>query len=98
MAKRIMGEFSVVLYSEVSLPDPKGARRGTWQLRPGGKVWGAGIKVPPDIAKRLPEKAEQDWQKLRPVLLGEVKPAAPASPGPLKPMTVASVPPVLVKP
>jgi hypothetical protein len=76
MAKRIMGEFSVVLFSEVSLPDPQGKRRGTWQLRPGGKVWGAGVKVPPDIAKRLPEKIEQDWSKLHPLLLGEVKQVA----------------------
>lgn len=73
MAKRIMGEFSVVLFSEVSLPDPQGKRTGTWQLRPGGKIWGAGVKVPPDIAKRLPEKVPQDWQKLRPLLLGEVQ-------------------------
>lgn len=88
MAKRIMGEFAVVLYSEVSLPDPQGNRKGTWQLRPGGKVWGAGVKVPPDIAKKLPEKVEQNWAKLHPLLMGEV--AIPVKPTPQLPKPITT--------
>lgn len=80
MAKRIMGMFSVVLYCEVSppqaaMPGQKPTQTATWQLQPGGKVWGAGVKVPPEIAAKLPLKVEQNWQTLEPLLLGAgVKP------------------------
>ena len=81
MAKRIMGMFSVVLYCEVGPPQaapapgkPAPAQVATWQLAPGGKVWGAGVKVPPHIAKLLPQKVAQDWQKLEPLLLGGLTP------------------------
>ncbi len=69
LAKRIMGEFSVVLYASLS-PDGHGSPK--WQIQPTGKVWGAAVKVPPEIAKNLPKEFEQDWSKLLPVLKGEV--------------------------
>jgi hypothetical protein len=73
LAKRIMGEFSVVLHAEVPPPVPGQPQRATWQLQPGGKVWGAGVKVPVEIASKLPQKVEQDWGKLEPLLLGKAK-------------------------
>ena len=73
MAKRIMGEFSVVLYAEVSAPIAGVAQKATWQLQPGGKIWGAGVKVPVDLATKLPKTVEQNWQVLEPILLGTTK-------------------------
>jgi len=71
LATKMVGEFAVCLYSEVSLPDPKGQITGTWQIRKAGQVWGVGVKVPYDIATKLPERVPQDWQKLRALLRGE---------------------------
>ena len=71
-AKRIMGEFSVVLHASVSNPVPGIPQKATWQLIPGGKVWGCGVKIPVEIAAKLPQKVEQDWAKLEPLLLGQV--------------------------
>lgn len=69
MAKRIVGEFSVVLYSEADPPDPKGQVRARWQVRPAGKVWGVGAKLPPELALKLPNKIEPpDFRKLEPYL------------------------------
>lgn len=70
LAKRIMGEFSVVLYAEVPAPVAGMEQKATWQLQPGGKIWGAGVKVPPALAKTLPAKVPQDWKALEPLLLG----------------------------
>ena len=72
LAKRIMGEFSVVLYAEVTPPVPGQLQKATWQLQPGGKVWGAGVKLPPDLAAKLPQKVPQDWQLVEPMLLGKI--------------------------
>jgi AAA domain len=71
LAKRIMGEFSVVLYAEVPAPVAGIEQKATWQLQPGGKIWGAGVKVPPVIARTLPAKVPQNWQALEPLLLGQ---------------------------
>ena len=73
IAKRIVGEFSVVVYSEVSSPvaDLKGEVKGTWQIRPGGKVWGVGVKAPLDIALKLPKHIPQDFPTLERLLKGE---------------------------
>lgn len=75
MAKRVVGEFSVVLYAECDPPDPQGRTRARWQVRPAGKVWGVGAKLPPDLAAKLPNKIEPpDFRKLEPFL----RPSAPA--------------------
>lgn len=71
LAKRIMGEFSVVLYAEVTPPVPGQVQKATWQLQPGGKVWGAGVKVPPALAAKLPSRVPQDWKLVEPLLLGK---------------------------
>lgn len=73
LAKRIMGEFSCVLYAEVTPPIPGQPQKATWQLQPGGKVWGAGVKLPPALAAKLPQKVPQDWQQVEPMLLGTLK-------------------------
>ena len=72
VAKRIPGVFPVSLFASVQvagLPEPK----GTWQIRPGGEVWGVGAKIPVDVAAKLPVKVPQDWQALEKLLLGEAK-------------------------
>ena len=73
IAKRIVGEFSTVVYAEVSSPvaDLKGEVKGTWQIRPGGKVWGVGVKAPLDIAVKLPKSIPQDFPTLERLLKGE---------------------------
>jgi hypothetical protein len=58
-AKRVMGEFSLVLYAN---KDASG--KYIWQTKPMGKVWGAGSKLPPSISARIPLTVEQDWGKL----------------------------------
>lgn len=74
LARKIVGEFAVTLFAEVGLPDPQGNAKATWQTRKAGKVWGVGIKVAPEIAKTIPEKVPQDWQKLYAMLVpGEKK-------------------------
>lgn len=70
LAKQICGEFSVVLSAAVTLPDIKGQVKGEWQIRPQGKIWGVGVKVAPEIAKRLPAKMPQDFESLRKLLGG----------------------------
>lgn len=75
LARRSTGEFGVTLYAEVTKPDPLGKQKGTWQIRPAGKVWGVGVKVPKAIAITLPERVPQDWSKLLPVLLGKADPS-----------------------
>ena len=76
LAKKVMGEFGIVLYAmpgtEIapavmkgqSVVKPARFSAGTWQLRPGGKVWGAGIKLPLNIAQQLPTIVPQDWSHL----------------------------------
>lgn len=68
MAKRIVGEFSIVMYSEVSLPDPRGRQRGKWTIKPQGKIWGVGVHLPKDIAASVPALIEPpvgEWRACR---------------------------------
>ena len=69
MAKRIMGEFSVVLYANVGLPKGPGqSAPAMWQLQPAGSVWGAGVKIPARLAMGLPQTVPQDWATLEKLL------------------------------
>jgi len=68
MAKWIVGEFSLVLYSEVGLPDPRGNIRGEWTTKPIGKVWGVGVKVAPSRATAIPNKLPNNFAALAKVL------------------------------
>jgi hypothetical protein len=70
LARRVTGEFSVTLYSSVSMPDPKGRVKGSWQIRPKGKVWGVGVKVNPDLALKIPDTIPQNFQALEKLLAG----------------------------
>ena len=67
MAKRIMGEFNVVLNAQIEgvLPGPT---KAWWQLQPGGFVWGAGVKIPARFAAKLPQRVEQNWTVLKAAL------------------------------
>ena len=71
LAKRLPGEFGVVLSSEVGLPDPKGNISGIWQVKKAGKVWGVGVKAPKEIAIAIPEFIVMDLTKLFKFLQGD---------------------------
>lgn len=64
MAKWIVGEFSAVLFSEVSQPDPRGHIKGTWVSKPLGKIWGVGVKMQPDKAILLPPRLDNNFPAL----------------------------------
>lgn len=70
-AQWVLGEFSVVLYSEVGNPMPDGRATAKWVLRPGGQVKGVGVKTPVETATRMPASVPQDWQVLKKILLGQ---------------------------
>lgn len=72
LAKNVMGEFAIALYAMPGQEIAPGKyREGTWQTRPGGKVWGAGTKLPLDVAKRIPTVLPyQDWGRLEALILG----------------------------
>lgn len=71
LAKRVTGEFSVCLYSNVTQPDPMGKVKGSWQLRPKGRVWGVGVKVNPDLALKIPGEVPQNFRALETLLAGK---------------------------
>lgn len=81
LARLMVGEFGVVLQATVSLPipDPKHPgqviQKGEWQIRKAGRVWGVGVKVPYEIALKLPERIPQDWQRLYTLLAGVLEQA-----------------------
>mgnify|MGYP001589621971 FL=1 len=66
-AKLIMGEFAVVLYSNREGAGP--AAKYIWQTQPLGRVWGAGVKMPLEVSKRLPLTVPQDWGALERLLI-----------------------------
>lgn len=70
LARRVVGEFSVCLYSSVTQPDPQGRVKGKWLLRPQGKVWGIGYKANPDIALSVPSEMPQNFRLLERTLKG----------------------------
>ncbi len=63
-AKKIMGEFSLVL--SAGIEGVGGAARYYWQTQPGGYTWGAGMKLPLEVTQKLklPREVEQNWTKL----------------------------------
>lgn len=66
-AKAVMGEFAVVMYAIREGAGP--AARYLWQTQPMGKVWGAGVKMPLEIAKSLPLTIPQEWPMLERYLI-----------------------------
>ena len=94
LAKRIMGEFAIVLYASLTNPDPQGKQRAFWQLRPGGKVWGAGIKMPASVRDNIPASIEQDWADLWLYLTGQKKLVRKG----VAPVITRSIVPASVKP
>ena len=70
MAKRIMGEFSVVVYSQVEwhMRQPGKKAPAYWQLIPEGKVWGAAVKAPYAVTQHLPVRVEQSLPALEAAL------------------------------
>lgn len=83
LAKRIMGEFPVVLYADVGISTAPGVPApASWRLVPNALVRGCGAKIPAAIAKQLPPVVPQDWARLEPILLGDVvvRPSQPQPP------------------
>ncbi len=70
MAKRIMGEFSVVVYAIVDYAarQPNKPVPAKWQLLPEGKVWGAAVKAPTAVVMNLPVYIPQSYQALKQAL------------------------------
>lgn len=70
MAKEIMGEFSVVVYSmaDYTTRQPNKPARALWQLIPAGEVWGAAIKCPPDVMLHIPGTCDQSFEVLQHIL------------------------------
>jgi len=78
LAVKIMGEFGSVLYAEPGQQvGPGKFSAGTWQVRKYGKVWGAAIKCPPDIAAKIPTTVPQSWRALEALVLGSVQAPKP---------------------
>lgn len=75
-AKRLLGEFTAVLYATFRPgPKPGTPPEPVWQLQPDSEVWGVGVKCPEDIAKTLPKYIPQSHNHLMQILKGEeVKP------------------------
>lgn len=61
-AQDIVGEFSLCLYAERQGYGP--AARYLWQPQADPKVWGAGLKLPSELAKKIPPTIPQDWAVL----------------------------------
>ena len=66
MAKQIMGMFPVTLHSERQGDGDK--QRFVWRLRAQGKVQGAGLHVPKEIADKFPAELPQDWGGVEKIL------------------------------
>ena len=73
MAKDIVGEFpSGVLYAEVTAPDPKGRVQGYWLTKKTGDIWGVGLKVPEEVALKIPPRIPAHFESLMRAIRGEV--------------------------
>jgi hypothetical protein len=69
LAKQIVGEFDVTCAAVLSPVKPGEPELvGRWQLRPEGEVWGCGVKVDPERAKRIPTYIPNTYQALMAVL------------------------------
>jgi len=58
-ARRVLGEVAITLHSTIS---PK--NEYVWQTKPGGKVYGAGIKGSTDLVAKVPMFIPQDFKVL----------------------------------
>jgi hypothetical protein len=70
LAKRIIGEFEIVVGSVLRSPKPGAPLDGLWQLRPEGDIRGVGVKIAPDVAKALPVYCAADYRVLNTHLTG----------------------------
>lgn len=64
LAKKIIGEFSVVVHQTLKAPKPGEDPIGVWQTRPKGDVWGCGLKGPVEIVRRIPDFIQADYRVL----------------------------------
>lgn len=68
----LLGEFGVVASCKAGVQvSPIAWKPGTWQVRPLGYNRGASMKLPPEIAARVPTEVEADWGKFEALVLGK---------------------------
>ena len=85
MGERVVGEFGVVVYAKIGLPGPDGFSKSHWETRKVGDIWGVGIKIDPEIARKIPPQVPQDFKKLEALVKGLLPKTPPPSPGAQKP-------------
>lgn len=61
MAKRILGEFTVVFHQSLRSPKPGEPKRAMWQTRPLGSIAGASIKGPQALVSKIPDYINADY-------------------------------------
>jgi hypothetical protein len=65
MGQDVVGEFGAVLYAKPGTEIAPGKyTEGQWQTRRHGDVWGVGLKLPVNIATKIPTFVKQDWVEL----------------------------------
>lgn len=62
LAKRVVGEFSIVVHQTLQRVDGKDMAR--WQTRPKGEVHGATIKGPKDLVEQIPDYIPASYKYL----------------------------------
>ena len=65
LAKKIMGEFSVVVHQSVrKLVATDDKPQAVWQTRAAGDVWGASLKGPTGVVQKIPTYIAADYRIL----------------------------------
>ena len=73
LAKQVMGLFSVVGYCEVEPTTVPGKpAQGWWRIKPTLTIRSAGVKMPMELALKLPERVPMNWASLEPLLCPKV--------------------------
>lgn len=63
-AKRLLGEFTAVVYTKLVPSKPGSPPDGVFQIKPDNEVWGVGLKCPTHIAAKLPTTIPQTYEAL----------------------------------
>lgn len=66
MAKEVMGLFPVVLHTKRVGDGQK--QQFLWELKASGKMQGAGMHLPVEIAAKFPAEMDQDWRQVEAII------------------------------
>ena len=81
VAKKIMGEFSIIVHQTLRKLKPNDDELvAVWQTRPYGDVWGAGLKGPAEVVKRIPTFIPADYSTFERIWTDAEKAATSATP------------------